>query len=92
MDELILKIITPEKSLEAVKCESIRLPVCDNEKGKGAGSYGIRKGHIESLLAVEAGEVKAFSGSELVFSGKCAEGFANVKNNIVTVVVDCFMQ
>ena len=88
MKDLILKIVTPEGALTPVECDSVHLTVCDNQKGIGGGSYGIKKGHIEPLFSLGKGEIKAFLDSQAVFSAKCGSGFANVKENTVTAVVE----
>ena len=85
---MVLKIVTPEGALTPVECDSVHLTVCDNKKGSGGGSYGIKKGHIEALFSLGKGEIKAFLDSEAIFSAKCGSGFANVKENTVTAVVE----
>ncbi|MBR3767763.1 MAG: hypothetical protein IKL10_05940 [Clostridia bacterium] len=85
---LTLVIVTPEGALPQIRCESITLTVKDNEKGKGGGSYGIRKGHTNSLIATDKGEVRAFINGEKVFSVLLSEGFAGVDKNTVTITAN----
>ena len=90
MNELTLKIVTPDKSAESVGCDSIQLTVSDNEKGRGGGSYGIKRGHVECLISLNEGTIRAFLKGKTVLWGKTEGGFATVKNNTVTAVVDSF--
>ena len=90
MSELTLKIVTPKGSMPPVSCDSIRLTVCDDAKGREGGSYGIRTGHTKALLSLDQGEIKAFRKGEEVFSGKGGCGFATVDRNIVTAVMEDF--
>ncbi len=90
MSELILKIITPKSSFGPFPCDSIHLSVADNVDNKGGGSYGIRKGHTNALLALEKGCIKAFSSKGNILTGNCGDGFATVDENTVTVVVEYY--
>ncbi len=92
MNKLTLKIVTPNEKVESVECDSIQLTVSDNEKGKGGGSYGIKQGHVESLISLNEGRIKAFLKGETVLCGKSKGGFATIKNNVVTAVVDSFVK
>lgn len=92
MNKLTLKIVTPDKAVESVECDSIQLTVSDNERGKGGGSYGIKQGHVESLISLNEGTIKAFLKGKTVLCGKTKGGFATVKNNTVTAIVDSFIK
>lgn len=88
MGELTLKIVTPVGGYGPYACDSIHLTVSDSAKGKGGGSYGIRAGHIKSLLSLQKGEISAYRRGEKVLAGMCGNGFATVAQNVVTVVVE----
>lgn len=83
---LTLVIITPEGALPEIKCSSITLSVADNEKGKGGGSYGIKKDHAEALFALGTGPVKAYVDGEEIYTCPLHSGFARVSKNTVTVI------
>ncbi len=82
---LTLVIITPEGALPEIKCNSINLCVADNEKGKGGGSYGIKKGHAEALIALSSGTVKAYIDGKTVYECTLSGGFAKISKNTVTI-------
>ncbi len=90
MDGLSLKIVTPKGTFPPVACDSVRLTVCDGRKGKGGGSYGIRKGHTKALFSLDAGEISAFLTGKIVFAGQNGKGFATVEKDVVTAVVEEF--
>ncbi len=85
---LTLKIMSPSFSHPDILCDSIRLTVADNENGRGGGSCGIKKGHAPALMALSAGSVKAYCGGEEAFSREIKGGFATVKNNVVTLIIE----
>lgn len=84
---LTVKIITPEGEKNEIYCDSLTVTVRDNEKGKGGGSYGIRKGHAEALIALSEGKTTAKKGEETVFSEILPEGFLSVKNNYIEIIL-----
>ncbi len=90
MAELTLKIVTPKGSQASVSCDSIHLTISDNAKGRGGGSYGIRRGHAKALLSLEKGEIKAFLSGKTVLAGEGGCGFAAVDQDEVTVTVENF--
>lgn len=85
---LELKIVSLNKSIDPVKCDSVNLILCDDDMGNGGGSIGIRQGHIKSLLSVAKGKVTAYLDGKEVFSCQTEGGFATVENDIVTVVTE----
>lgn len=85
---LTLKIITPKGLIPDILCDSIILTVCDNEKGKGGGSYGIKKGHANAIIATDSGRILAKAGDNVLFSEIFGEGFAVIDNNTVTVTAN----
>lgn len=81
-------IATPKGSLPPVECDSVHLNISDDAKGKSGGNYGIKKGHVKALFALEYGNVSALLKGETVFSAKVGKGFATVDEDKVTVVVE----
>lgn len=90
MTELTLNIVTPKCTYGPFQCDSIHLTIGDDDKGKGGGDYGIRKGHAKSLLSLDTGVIKAFFLGENILTGKSGCGFATVDKDIVTVVIETF--
>ena len=91
MGMLTLRIVTAEGAGEAVRCDCVHLTVCDDGKGRGGGSCGIRPGHIRAIFSLaEEGGVTALQGGRRIFAGRCAGGFATVDRDEVTVVTDRF--
>lgn len=87
-----LIIDTPKGALSPIECDSVHLTVCDDSNGKNGGSYGIRKGHIKALIALEQGNVTALLNNETVFSAENGKGFATVENDVVTLVIEEYKQ
>lgn len=88
-----LLVITPAGTAAEVECRSVRFNAKDGENGKGGGGIGIRKRHMKSLIAVEAGEIIAVTDGKLTggksdFRIKVKAGFAAVKDDVVTVITD----
>ncbi|MBQ8766912.1 MAG: hypothetical protein IJZ16_08905 [Clostridia bacterium] len=83
-----LIIATPKGSIKPVECDSVRLTVCDDAKGKNGGSYGIRKGHVKALFSLSSGEISAYLNNEKIFTAVTSKGFATVDEDKVTVVVE----
>lgn len=92
MSELILNIVTPNGARDPIRCDSVRLTVCDDLNGRGGGSYGIRAGHARSLLSLDKGDVRAFLSGQNVLTGESGIGFAAVERNTVTVVTEAFFE
>ncbi len=88
MQELLIKIITPNSKPQEFVCDSINLQICDDAFGKGGGSYGIRKGHAKAILALDSGAIIAQREGATVCNIKTSGGFAVIENNTVTVTVD----
>ena len=86
MNELTLKIVTPEGTDQTVDCESVILWMAGDHKGKGEGSIGIRKGHTDAVIALGNGPLQALSNGKSVFSAQTQGGFAMVSHNVITVV------
>ena len=92
MSELVLKIVTPNGARDPIRCDSVHLTICDDLRGKGGGSYGIRAGHAKSLLSLDTGVVKAFLSDQIVLTGESGVGFATVERNTVTIVTEAFFE
>ena len=86
MSGLTLKIVTPEGTDKTVDCDSVILWLAADEKGRGEGSIGIRKGHTNTVIALGNGPISAGINGKAVFSGQTQGGFATVFENVVTVV------
>lgn len=86
--QLTLTIITPDIKPVTVLCDSVRIMLRDDLNGRGGGSYGIRRGHAEAVLALGKGEVTALSCGETVLCKQCGEGFVRVSNDTVTVITE----
>lgn len=82
---LTLKITSPDGSLPEVYCDSITLCIADNLKGTGGGSYGIRKGHADALIAIGKGEIRAFADGVQIFSHPGDRGFARICKSTITI-------
>lgn len=87
-EKLTLKVILPEGILCEKECDSVKLCIVEDKNGKGSGSYGIHRGHAKAVLCLSKGKVEAFDGQKNVFSKQIGGGFANVENDVVTVVAD----
>ena len=88
MSQLTLKVVTPTGTLPSITCDSVHLWVAEDQKGGRGGAYGIRKGHVASLLALQEGTASAYLANQTVFSATCGKGFATVQNDTVTLVVE----
>ena len=87
---LLLKIITPKKEYIYDSCDSVNFCVNDNQKGKGGGRYGIRRGHTDAIFSLSEGKLYALRNGEIVIEARVSSGFSRVEKNIVTVIVDEF--
>jgi len=92
MSELTLTVVTPDRAYSPLRCDSVHLTVCDNEKGRGGGSCGIRPGHIDALFALEPGPLTASLNGQKLLTARCGGGFATVSRNRVTVVTDTYSE
>ncbi|MBO6060566.1 MAG: hypothetical protein J6P98_00425 [Clostridia bacterium] len=84
---LTIKILTPEGELVSARCESVTLYARDNEKGEGGGSFGIMKGHLPLIAALEEGSPAiAKAGGREVLRATVRGGFAYSADDIITVI------
>lgn len=86
MADLTLKIVSPQGEQANLACDSVRLLVQNGSREQDGGWVGIRKGHVEALLAVEKGPVLAFQNGQEMGRFETTGGFASVKNNVITVI------
>ena len=86
MSPLTLKIVTPEGDDQSVACDSVNLWMAPDSKGKREGSFGIRKGHAEAVIALGNGPLEAHLEGKSVFSARTEGGFATILRDTVTVV------
>ncbi len=87
-DNLTFVLFTPDCNFPELECDSVKLNIADSISGKFSGAYGIRKGHAEAVFALAEGIVSVKYQEKVIFSAKCSDGFATVKDNIVSVTVD----
>lgn len=87
-DSLTLKIFTVDRQIEISDCDSIRLNIADDKKGRFSGSYGIKKGHARAVFSLCAGTVTAYKKDEPVFSAETSDGFGMVEDDTVSLTVD----
>lgn len=87
-DKLLLNIYTVDSAYEGIECDSVILSIADSSDGSFSGSYGIKKGHAETVFSLKKGKTLALNKGENVFSAATSDGFAMVKSNIVNVTVD----
>ena len=86
-DVLTVKIFTVGHRIPDMECDSVRLPISDNVKGEFSGSYGIRKGHANTVFSLKAGKIKLTANEKTVFEADISDGFATVENNVVCITV-----
>ena len=85
--DFILKIVTPNGTVGPVICDSVKLSVADGKKKQTGGSYGIRRGHAASVLALDEGRIEALNDGKTVLTLTTSRGFARVDKDMVTVTV-----
>ena len=85
---LTLRIVTPTGLAAGDPCDSVHLTLADDEKGRGGGDIAILRGHASAVLALGSGPARALRGGRECFRTELAGGFANVKNNVITVVTE----
>ena len=92
MSALTLKIVTPEGVNQTVDCDSVTLWMAADANGRGEGSIGIRKGHVDAIIALGNGPIEAHLNGKPVFSARCESGFATVRKDTVSVVTHHLQQ
>ena len=84
----IFKIITPHGAIGPLRCDSLKISITDGKQSGKGGSYGIRKGHAETLFALEEGTTQAFLDGKSVLFAQTSGGFAKISRDLVIIVVD----
>tara|TARA_Y100001970_G_scaffold284889_1_gene403248 strand:+ start:1231 stop:1632 length:402 start_codon:yes stop_codon:yes gene_type:complete len=75
-----LDIITPTDTFSFTEVEYLRAPSTE-------GLFGVMKGHIPSIIALDIGEIKIIENNqEKLFA--TSGGFADINNNKVVLVVE----
>ena len=88
--QFFVKLVAPGENREPIACDSVKIQITDGKNGKGAGAYGIRKGHAPAVFALMEGEITASVKGKNVLTVTTGKGFAFVSENTVTVTVDRF--
>jgi len=91
-ESVILEVVTLSGTQPPLACDSVHLNVSDDLDGRGGGSYGIRQGHVNALISLQAGPLTAYQNGKVLLQAQAGDGFATVKDNKVTVVVDTFQK
>ena len=86
MSALTLKVVSPDGLNRTVECDGVILWMAPDRSGKGEGSIGIRKDHVNAVIALGSGKIEAHLDGKTVYSGRSEGGFATVLDNTVTVV------
>lgn len=84
--KLLLRVVTPNGEAVTLTCDSIRLQTPDGTDGKNGGWLGVRRGHTDALIALMAGDIQAWMEGRLLRTLHISDGFATVKNDVVTVM------
>lgn len=92
MDRITVKIVTPQKVLKDIHCDSVHIMVYDDKNGKGGGSYGIRAGQINTVYAICKGPIYAYHEGKVIFSCETIGGFATFEDNVLTVTTEEFIE
>lgn len=85
MNDLILKVLTPAGQAAEIACTGVTLFLPDGKDGRGGGSIGIRYNHAPALMALCEGRILALKGERVIAGIHIPGGFAEVRDNIVTV-------
>ena len=79
-DKLEINIITPTSTLEFPEVDYLRAPSTE-------GLFGVLPGHIESIIALDVGEVKISTDNKSILFATSG-GFADISDNKVTLVLE----
>lgn len=85
---LTLRVMQKTQPPQIVECDSIRLVAKDDANKKGGGSLGIRKGHVDALIALDKGKVCALLKGSEVFLMEIGGGVAHVSRDVVTIFAE----
>lgn len=76
----LLEIVTPINTITYEDVNYLRAPSIN-------GLFGVRKGHIESVIALDIGEIKVKT-SDKIFRYSTSGGFADIDKNKVLLVLE----
>ncbi|MBV66754.1 MAG: ATP synthase F1 subunit epsilon [Candidatus Marinimicrobia bacterium] len=79
-DKLEINIITPISTLEFSEVDYLRAPSTE-------GLFGVLPGHIESIIALDIGEIKISTDNKSIYFATSG-GFADIIDNKVTLVLE----
>ncbi len=85
---MTLRLLTPGGVLGEAGCDSVRLILRDGVGGTCGGSVGIQRDHIPAVMVLGRGAIRASLGGKTVFLAYAEDGFASVKDNVITVITD----
>ncbi|PNV63766.1 ATP synthase F1 subunit epsilon [Clostridium sp. chh4-2] len=81
MNTFYLKVLASNRSFFEGRCKMIVLPVFDGEKA-------VQAHHENMVIAVSVGEIRITTEDGSVVKGLVGNGFAQIINNRVTLLVD----
>ena len=79
-DKLEINIITPTSTIEFSEVDYLRAPSTE-------GLFGVLPGHIESIIALDVGEIKISTDNKSIYFATSG-GFADIIDNKVTLVLE----
>ena len=79
-DKLEINIITPTSTLEFPEVDYLRAPSTE-------GLFGVLPGHIDSIIALDVGEVKISTDNKSILFATSG-GFDDISDNKVTLVLE----
>ena len=85
---LTLRLLTPTGTSAEILCDSVQLTLRDDADGKGGGLVGILPGHAPAVMALGPGAIRASLKRSAVFRARAKDGFASVRDNVITVITD----
>ena len=86
--KLRFEIVTPEGTAFSGECDSLVMPLADDENGEGGGSIGIHVGHEKVYCALQKGTVKAVENGKPIIECEIVPGVAAVEPDSATVLTE----
>lgn len=84
---MLLIIVIPDGKETSVRCDSVQFLIPDGvQKKNTGGSVGIHPGHMDALMAVDAGNVTAALAGKTVLHCIVDTGLAMVRKDAVTIL------
>ena len=85
---LLLTITTPDQT-RSMRCDAVNFLVPDSpDNPNTGGSIGIRRGHVDALMAIAPGRLTARAGGNTVLAVEVSAGFAVIRRDEITIIVD----